>query len=110
MDVQDVFASARFASDKLRKVNLFETRNFFCDVYGLEPGQEQKVHAHAVEDKIYFVVEGRGLFLIGDDEQELAANQIVLAPAGEPHGVRNTSDARLTLLVVMTPNPNFPQP
>jgi mannose-6-phosphate isomerase-like protein (cupin superfamily) len=31
----------------------------------------------------------------------------VLAPAGAPHGVRNTSDGRLTLLVLMTPNPNL---
>lgn len=107
MDAQDVFAMARFAPDKLRKVNLFETGNFFCDIYGLEPGQEQKVHVHTTEDKIYFVLEGRGLFLIGEEEQQLMANQIVLAPAGELHGVRNTSNVRLTLIVFMTPNPNF---
>jgi mannose-6-phosphate isomerase-like protein (cupin superfamily) len=107
MDFKDVFAVARFAPDKMQKVNLFETRNFFCDVYCLEPGQEQKVHAHRDEDKLYFVLEGAGSFVVGEETRELGKNQIVFAPAGSQHGVRNTSDARLTLLVFMTPNPNF---
>jgi quercetin dioxygenase-like cupin family protein len=106
MDAKDVFALARFAPDKMQKVNLFETENFFCDVYCLEPGQEQKAHSHADADKVYYVLEGKGLFLIGDENRELGEQQIVLAPAGAPHGVRNTSDARLMLLVFMTPNPN----
>ncbi len=107
MDFRDVFAAARFAPDKMQKINLFETGNFFCDVYCLEPGQEQKVHEHQVEDKIYYVLDGRGSFVVGDETQELKANQIVFAPAGASHGVKNTSDGRLTLLVFMTPNPNF---
>lgn len=110
MDARDVFAAARFAPEKMQKVNLFETPHFFCDVYGLEPGQEQKPHAHADADKLYYVLQGRGLFLIGEEEQELGENRIILAPAGKLHGVRNTSDARLTLLVMMAPNPNVPQP
>ena len=89
-----------------KTLSYFETRNFFCDVYGLEPGQEQKVHSHDDADKIYFVIDGRGEFLIGEETCVLGPNQIVLAPAGESHGVRNTSEARLTLLVFMTPNPN----
>ncbi len=107
MDVKDVFAAARFSSEKMQKTNLFETKNFFCDVYCLEPGQEQKVHAHEDEDKIYYVLEGRCSFVVGEETQEHARHQVVLAPAGAPHGVKNTSDGRLTLLVFMTPNPNF---
>ena len=106
MNAQDVFALARFAPDKMQKVNLFETKHFFCDVYCLEPGQEQKPHSHADADKVYFVLSGRGSFLVGEETQELGERQIVLAPAGLPHGVRNMSTERLTLLVFMTPNPN----
>lgn len=107
MDVKDVFAVSEFSSEKMRKINLYETRNFFCDIYCLEPGQEQKVHAHQDEDKIYYVLNGRGSFTVGGETQELSENRIVMAPAGAPHGVRNSSDQRLTLLVFMTPNPNF---
>jgi mannose-6-phosphate isomerase-like protein (cupin superfamily) len=107
MDFKDVLAMARFAPEKMQKTNLFETRNFFCDIYGLEPGQEQQVHAHKEEDKLYLVLSGRGLFVIGEETRELEPNQIVIAPAGAPHGVKNNSEGRLTLLVFMTPNPNF---
>jgi quercetin dioxygenase-like cupin family protein len=107
MKVKDVFAAAKFSTEKMQKINLFETRNFFCDVYCLEPGQEQKVHAHDGEDKIYYVLEGRGSFVVGDENQEHGAGQIVFAPAGAPHGVKNTGDERMRLLVFMTPNPNF---
>lgn len=106
MNPKDVFAAAQFAPEKMQKINLYETPNFFCDVYCLEPGQEQKPHAHDEADKIYHVLDGRGTFLVGTEERELSQHQIVLAPAGAPHGVRNTSNARLTLLVFMSPNPN----
>lgn len=95
-----------FSSDKMAKVNLFETRNFFCDVYGLEPGQEQKIHSHEDADKVYFVLEGEGTFQVGNDAYELVANQIICAAAGVPHGIKNTSQERLSVLVFMTPNPN----
>lgn len=107
MQVKDVFDVTQFSSGKMQKINLFETKNFFCDVYCLEPGQEQKVHAHAEEDKIYYVLSGQGTFIVDDEQQDLDESQIVFAPAGSNHGVRNTSSERLTILVFMTPNPNF---
>jgi mannose-6-phosphate isomerase-like protein (cupin superfamily) len=107
MEFKDVIAMRLFAPDKMQKINLFETGNFFCDVYCLEPGQEQKVHAHKVEDKIYYVLDGCGSFVVGGETRELGVNQIIFAPAGQEHGVKNTSNERLSLLVFMTPNPNF---
>lgn len=107
MNSKDVSGLARFASDKMQKVNLYETQNFFCDIYCLEPGQEQKPHTHSDADKIYFVISGCGTFLIGDEEAELSANQVILAAAGAVHGVRNLSHERLMILVLMSPNPNI---
>lgn len=90
----------------MQKVNLFETERMFADIYCLEPGQEQKPHAHTGADKIYFVLEGTGRFHIGGEERELGKDEIVLAPSDVEHGVRNESEARLVLLVFMAPNPN----
>ncbi len=97
----------RFSIEKMQKVNLFETGNFFCDIYCLEPGQIQKPHTHDGADKIYFVLEGQGTIQIGNEEKAVEKNEICLAEAGLIHGVKNTSDERLTLLVFMTPNPNI---
>ena len=107
MQFKDLSAIAAFSREKMQKINLFETRNFFCDVYCLEPGQEQKVHAHADEDKLYYVLSGCGSFVVGDEVEDFGEQQIIFAPAGSNHGVTNTSGERLKLLVFMTPNPNF---
>lgn len=108
METRNVKTEGRFSADKMQKVNLFETERMFADLYCLEPGQQQKRHAHSGADKIYFVIEGRGRFHIGDDERDLGPDQIVLAPADVEHGVRNESQARLVVLVIMAPNPNKP--
>ncbi len=107
MEYKDILTAAKYSTEKMQKINLFETRNFFCDIYCLEPGQEQKVHAHHTEDKIYLVLEGYGEFIVDDESIELGENKAVFAPAGSNHGVRNRSKSRLRLLVFMTPNPNF---
>lgn len=96
----------RFSSEKMQKVNLFETARMFCDLYCLQPGQAQKVHAHAGADKVYFVLEGEATFTIGDAEQAAGPEHAVLAPADVPHGVRNAGDGALVCLVFMAPNPN----
>lgn len=95
-----------FSADKMKKNGIFETEHFFCDTYCFEPGQEQKPHTHAHEDKVYYVLEGRGSFTVGGEERMLAAGEIALAPAGQSHGVANRSQGRLVTLVFVTPKPH----
>ncbi len=102
---KDVRGAATFAAEKMAKVNLFETERMFCDVYGLNPGQEQKAHAHGGSDKVYFVIDGVGSFRIGDVEQQAGSGCAVFAPAGCTHAVHNPGPGRLTLLVFMAPKP-----
>jgi mannose-6-phosphate isomerase-like protein (cupin superfamily) len=101
----DLAAATRFASDKLRKNNVFSTPRMFCDVYCFEPGQSQSAHAHADADKVYVVLQGLARIQIGEDEREAAPGTAALAPAGVPHGVRNPGPGRLSVLVFMAPNP-----
>lgn len=102
----DVLGKQEFSSEKMKKVGLFDTANLFCDLYCLRPGQSQKPHTHQGADKIYFVLQGRGTFLVGEETRVLEAGEIVLAPSGAIHGVTNKSQGPLNLLVVMAPNPN----
>ena len=71
----------------------------------LEPGQVQKVHDHSDQDKFYFVLEGTGLFVVGDQEQTASAGMLVWAPAGITHGVSNQSSQNLVILMGMAPAP-----
>ncbi|HWE23576.1 MAG TPA: cupin domain-containing protein [Myxococcales bacterium] len=105
IEVKSFAGLRRFAPDKLQKLNLFETERFFCDVYCLEPGQEQKAHAHAGSDKLYAVLDGAVVVSVGSETREVRAGEIVLCPAGSQHGVVNRSETRAALLVFMAPRP-----
>ena len=107
MGFLDTRTSRRFAAEKMQKLNLFETEQMFCDVYCLEPGQAQNVHAHAGATKFYYVIEGEGAFTIGHDTRTLGPGEVAWSAPDEPHGVENSSTERLVLLVAMGPNPNF---
>jgi len=96
----------QYSTEKMKKNNLFQTPRFFCDVYCFEPGQEQKGHVHGEQDKVYLVLEGQGTFHVGSEQQVLGPGQGTMAPAGEPHGVLNHTNARLRVLVFVAPNPS----
>jgi quercetin dioxygenase-like cupin family protein len=95
-----------YAADKMRKTNLVDTDSLFCDVYGLEPGQTQAGHRHAVGDKLYYVLAGTGRIRVDTEERTVVRGDLVCAPAGTEHAVENPGPERLALLVVMAPKPS----
>jgi mannose-6-phosphate isomerase-like protein (cupin superfamily) len=107
MDIKTLADLAAFQDEKMKKVNLFSTERVMSDLYCLEPGQKQKVHAHGGEDKIYYVLEGSGTVTVGDKESSIGRGQIVIAPAGVEHGLANGADGRMQVLVFMAPNAHF---
>jgi quercetin dioxygenase-like cupin family protein len=105
MDAKRWADEARFSAEKFQKINLFDSDRMFCDIYCFESGQEQALHSHADNDKIYHVIEGQGTFTVGTESRELDAGWTVLCPPGEDHGVVNTGTQRLVVLVFMAPHP-----
>ena len=106
MKVVNIREAVEFNTEKMKKVSLFDTDKFFCDIYCLEPGQFQKVHSHEGSDKVYYVLEGQGKVTVGKEEKVLSQNQITLATSGEDHGVVNHTHAKLVILVFMAPKPS----
>lgn len=105
MEVRKIADLIRFSNEKMQKLPVFESPNYFCDIYCVKAGQDQRVHSHASSDKLYFVLEGKGLFHIAGEERELAAGEAVIARRGQDHGVKNAAAEDLVLLVFMTPRP-----
>jgi len=89
--------------EKFFKTTLWQGEHSMVGLNCLEPGQTQKIHAHEAADKFYFVLEGAGRFTVGDEEKEVSAGTLVVAPAGIPHGVTNSTTNRLSLLVSISP-------
>jgi quercetin dioxygenase-like cupin family protein len=96
---------AKYQPDKMAKVALASTPRAQVDLYCLEPGQSQKVHAHEGQDKVYVVLEGRGRFSLDGADLALESGEALVATAGSQHGVVNDSGKRLLLLVFMAPPP-----
>jgi mannose-6-phosphate isomerase-like protein (cupin superfamily) len=96
---------AKVNPERMAKIALATTARAQLDLYCLAPGQEQKPHSHTDQDKIYYVLEGRGRVVVGGDEELLEAGEAVVAPAGVDHGLVNVGTAPLLALVVVTPPP-----
>ena len=96
---------APWRDDKMGKATLFESPRILVGLNAFEAGQSHALHAHAGMDKVYQVLEGHGVFLLEGRELPMAAGDLLVAPEGVPHGVRNTSDGRLLVLTILAPAP-----
>ena len=96
---------AVYAPDRMGKSTLFRSERVMVGLNAFEPGQAHPLHAHADMDKVYHVIEGRGLFLLEGREEPMQAGRLLVAPAGAPHGIRNPGPGRLLVLAVLAPAP-----
>lgn len=108
MDIQELLQHlperARFSGTKMTKVDCFRSDRLLVGLNCFEPGQEQSVHTHAGADKFYLVVDGKARFVVGDRTIEAGPGDLILAPAGVPHGVERAL-TRTLVLVGIAPAP-----
>jgi quercetin dioxygenase-like cupin family protein len=97
---------AEWCTDKMGKSTLFESPRLLVGLNAFEPGQSHALHAHGGMDKLYYVVEGEGVFLLEGTELPMRAGDALVAPEGVAHGIRNTGGARLLVMAVLAPSPS----
>ena len=97
---------AVYSPEKMGKSTLFHSPRLLIGLNAFEPGQSHALHAHAGMDKMYSVVEGEGLFLLEGGEVAMRAGDMLVAPDGVPHGIRNSGSTRLLVLAVLAPAPH----
>jgi len=66
------------------------------------PGAAQAPHAHAPQ-QVYVVVSGSGRMLVGDEERDVGAGDLVFVPPAERHGITNTGAGTLIYVSAATP-------
>lgn len=96
---------AVWRADAMGKSTIYASPRLLVGLNAFEPGQAHALHAHRGMDKVYHVVEGEGLFLLEGRELPMQAGDLLVAPAGVPHGVRNTGATRLLVLAILAPAP-----
>jgi quercetin dioxygenase-like cupin family protein len=96
---------ATWRADKMGKATLFESPRLLVGLNAFEPGQAHELHAHQGMDKMYHVLTGVGVFLLDGSALPMSAGDLLIAPEGVPHGIRNTGTERLLVLVVLAPAP-----
>ncbi|HYB94210.1 MAG TPA: cupin domain-containing protein [Vicinamibacterales bacterium] len=87
------------------KSTIFESPRLLVGLNAFEPGQQHALHAHSGQDKVYHVLEGEGVFLLEGNELAMTAGDLMVAPDGVPHGVRNSGSRRLLVLAILAPAP-----
>ncbi len=100
----DPAALASFDATKMAKIDLARGAHLFLGLNCLEPGQSQKVHAHADADKFYLVVSGKARITVGVETREVGPGALAWCPAELPHGVEAALE-RTVMLVGMAPPP-----
>src|SRR5579872_5164920 len=105
MYVRNVTSLARFNSARMGKTTVAQGEFLFAGLNSFEPGQEHAAHAHAGQDKLYVVMEGRGLVHVGDETEHLSAGDAAFAPSGVMHSIRNIGPDRLVVMAILAPPP-----
>ena len=96
---------AQWRADKMGKSTIYESSRLLVGLNAFEPGQSHALHAHLGTDKMYYVLDGNGMFLLEDRELPMQAGDLLVAAEGVAHGVKNTGSGRLLVLAVLAPAP-----
>jgi mannose-6-phosphate isomerase-like protein (cupin superfamily) len=59
-----------------------------------QPGEGPSLHKHPYEE-VFITLEGEATFTVDGTEIVATPNEVVIVPAGTPHGFRNSGGARL---------------
>ncbi len=89
---------------RVKASRLYDTQHAQVVHITLEPGESLKKHVTPV-DVFFYVLEGRGVVEIGDEQKEVGPDTLIPSPAQIPHCWYNKSDKPVRVLVVKVPRP-----
>jgi mannose-6-phosphate isomerase-like protein (cupin superfamily) len=76
----------------------------FLDFAIVPAGADIGVHTHGPDNQeIYVIMSGRGLMHLDGDDFEVGTGHVIVNRPGGTHGLKNTGDEDLTLVVIEIP-------
>jgi len=94
---------AHFSEDAAIIKSMFQSEQLQMDVLLLNTHQYISPVVEPLSDIIYFVLQGEGVFEVGDEVLVLTRNTSVLVGTGVSSGIINESDEQLTVLKFAAP-------
>ncbi len=88
-----------YSSDSVVSKTLKENRAGTITLFAFDAGQGLSEHS-APFDAVVHVIEGEGLFIIGGEEHDLKAGQMIIMPANVPHAVRAVKRFKMLLTML----------
>ena len=95
LDIWDLTKLAEFSKIQRVKKDLCKTKMFNIVLVCLETGQEIPPRPEPY-DVCFCVIEGQGIFTIGDEQSNLKSGSMVFAPANVARGIKSIK--RLSVL------------
>jgi mannose-6-phosphate isomerase-like protein (cupin superfamily) len=81
---------------------LYDTEHAQAVHIELKPGEALKKHITPT-DVFFYILEGKGIVEIGDEQQEVIRDTLIESPAKVPHRLLNPGDGVFRVLVVKVP-------
>jgi mannose-6-phosphate isomerase-like protein (cupin superfamily) len=94
--ILDVQKLKKFDDAKRHQETIYSDDDSRISLLCMKPGQEVITHTHH-GNHIWLVVEGKGELVSGKDTQTIEPGKIVIVPAFEDHGIRNSSKENLVI-------------
>ena len=113
VEVEDSFEMIHMNhAQKLSYGDEVEINLFFGDYEGIQPfiynlpvGKRVPLHKHPTTDELFFILEGRIKFKVGDKELVAVPGDVVQGKMNIPHSFENISDEPAAFLSVKGPKP-----
>jgi quercetin dioxygenase-like cupin family protein len=103
-----IFNSSKFfqpsTGEPVRSV-ITESADAVIVAWYIQPGQEIAAHIHPQGQDTWTILSGRGDYYLDQTgaTQSIEMGDVVIAPAGEVHGVFNSGDESLVFISVVSP-------
>ena len=66
----------------------------------LPSGSSVGIHKHEGDEELYYIVSGKGVMTVDNEQQPVRSGDVVLTKSGSSHGLRNSGDQDLKFFVV----------
>jgi len=86
---------------------LYDTEHAHAAHIELKPGESIKKHITPT-NVFFYILDGKGVVEIGDEQQEVSKDMLIDSPANIPHRLLNPGDEVFRLLVVKAPRQTAP--